>query len=69
MQYKVVSKWCGWFGGWGSERDIAAVLNAAGAEGLHLVRSENGLFLWMWIIPRRKVVFVFEGQAPPTTGS
>jgi len=63
MEYRVVSKWCGWFGGWGSESDIAWLLNDSG-EGGRLVRSESGLFLWWWLIPRRKVLFVFERSTP-----
>jgi len=42
MEYRVISKWCGWFGGWGSESDIAWMLNDKG-EGGRLVRSESGL--------------------------
>lgn len=62
MEYTVISKWCGWFGGWGSETDIAAMLTAQGAQGWRLVRSENGLFGWWWWLPRRKVLFVFERE-------
>lgn len=60
MEYAAISKWTGWFGGWGSESDLAAVINGYGAEGWRLVRSENGLFLWMWFYPRRKVLLIFE---------
>jgi hypothetical protein len=63
MRYAVISKWCGWFGGWGSESDIASALNAVGPDW-RLVRSENAIFAWMWLIPRRKIVFVFERLTP-----
>ncbi|MBF8255121.1 MAG: hypothetical protein HW375_28 [Anaerolineales bacterium] len=65
MQYLVISKWCGWYGGWGSESDIAALCNAQGAQGWRLVRSENGLFAWMYIILRRKVLLFFERETTP----
>lgn len=67
-QYRVISKWTGWWGGWGSEKNIADMLNACGAEGWNLVRSENSLFLW-WFLPRHKVLFIFERLAPPSMQS
>ena len=62
MHYKVISKWCGWFGGWGSEKDIAEMLATEVGEGGRLIRSESALFLWWWLIPRRKVLLIFEGH-------
>ena len=58
-QYRVTSKWCGIFGGWGSERDIAHHIDESSKDGWELVRTENATFLWFWIIPRHKVLFIF----------
>ena len=65
MVYKVVSKWCGWFGGWGSESNIKDLLEAStprSGQGWRLVRSESGIFAWWWFVPRRKILFVFEAE-------
>jgi hypothetical protein len=70
-EYHVESKWCGWFGGWGSERDIAAVANAMSAQGWRLVSTKHLHALW-WLLPlpipfvRPKLLLVFErGAAAP----
>jgi hypothetical protein len=60
MEYLTVSKWTGWFGGWGSEGDLSAVINQHAAQGWRLVRSESGVFAWMWFVPRHKVLLMFE---------
>lgn len=64
MEYASVSKWMGWWGGWGSEGDVSAILNGYAADGWRLVRSESGVFAWMLFMPRHKVLFVFEREAP-----
>lgn len=64
QEYKVISKWTGWGGGWGSESDLAAMANALGAEGWRLVRSEATGFRWFWLVPRRKVLLFFERDLP-----
>lgn len=66
MEYLVESKWTGFWGGWGSEGDIAAILNARGREGWRLVRSESHLFNW-WLIlwfPRVKLLMIWERALP-----
>lgn len=68
MQYATISKWTGlWLGGWGSERDISALLNKHAADGWRLVRSENSVFFWMWFWPRHKVLLILEREAPAGT--
>jgi hypothetical protein len=62
MEYTAISKWTGWIGGWGSEMDISNLINQFAVSGWRLVRSENGVFLWWWFYPRRKVLFIFERQ-------
>jgi hypothetical protein len=62
MEYVVVSKWCGWSGGWGIEDDLAVICNWHAMRGWRLVRSENALFAWMWLVPRRKVLLFFERE-------
>ena len=64
MEYGVDSKWTGWVGGWGSESDIASILNDWAEEGWRLVRSEAALCWWFWMIPRKKLLMVFERRAP-----
>ncbi len=64
-EYHVISKWTGWFGGWGSESDIAQMMTELAGAGWRLVRSENALFAWWWFYPRRKVLFVFERERHP----
>ena len=61
-EYLVISKWTGWFGGWGSEADIADMMNEVAADGWRLVRTENGPFVWFWLpsFVRRKLLMVFE---------
>ncbi len=62
-EYAVVSKWTGFFGGWGSEDDIGVVVNELADKGFRLVRSESARFLWFWFVPRVKVLMFFEHQA------
>ncbi len=62
LEYNVISKWSGWWGGWGSESDIIGLLNAEAAEGWQLVRSESLRLFWWWCIPRPKVLLIFERQ-------
>lgn len=59
-QYKVSSKWCGWFGGWGSEQDIATHIENEAAGGWRLVRAEAMRHGWFLFFPRPKIVFIFE---------
>lgn len=60
MEYAVESKWTGWFGGYGSESDIAARLNARSSEGWTLCRTEVMRVAWFWFLPRPKFLMVFE---------
>ncbi len=66
-EYYVVSKWTGIFGGWGSESDIAAELNRAASDGWRLVRTENIRAIWLWFLPRPKLLMIFERAATPAT--
>jgi hypothetical protein len=61
--YVVESKWAGWFGGFGSEGDIARILNRRAAQGYRLVSTKSEWRLWwLLIIPcwRVKLLFFFE---------
>ena len=60
MEYLAESKWTGWFGGWGSESDIAGMMSRRGADGWRLVRSESKPFLWWWWLPRVKLLMIWE---------
>lgn len=61
-EYRVESKWTGIFGGWGSESDIADILNNAASEGWRLARTERSWFSWFWFLPRPKLLMIFERQ-------
>ena len=61
-EYNVRSKWAGWFGGWGSEGDVAAIMDETATHGWRLVRTESIHALWFWFIPRPKLLFVFERE-------
>lgn len=60
MEYIVESKWTGWFGGWGSETDIASIMTLRSTTGWRLVRTESKPFAWFWCIPRVKLLMVWE---------
>ena len=62
--YHVISRWAGWQGGWGSESDIANVLNEKAAAGWRLVRSETWFCLWFFFVPRKKLLLIFEQTKP-----
>jgi hypothetical protein len=60
FEYQATTKWCGWWGGWGSEADIAAVINGMASQGWRLASSKNLLALWFWVVPRPKLLMIFE---------
>ena len=59
-EYRVESKWSGIFGGWGSESDIAQLINQVAADDWRLIRTENIRALWFWFLPRPKLLMIFE---------
>jgi hypothetical protein len=62
LEYHAESKWCGFFGGWGSEQDIATLINRYAAEGWRLASTKNIHALWFWLLPRPKLLLLFERQ-------
>lgn len=64
FEYRVESKWSGWAGGWGSESDIAGIMNGFAGQGWRLISTKNVHALWFWIVPRPKLLMVFERQVP-----
>ena len=40
-RYLVTSKWCGWFGGWGSENDIGRHVETTATGGYRLIRDRE----------------------------
>jgi len=58
--YVVESKWVGFWGGYGSEDDVARILNRRAAQGYRLVGTKTERSLWMWCMPRIKLLFFFE---------
>ena len=61
-RYLVSSKWCGWFGGWGSENNIGRHIETTATGGYRLIRTESRLRWWFWFIPRPKVLFIYERE-------
>jgi len=62
MEYTVISKWCGWFGGWGSENDVAEIMNGLARHGWRLLRTDVALCAWWWWLPRKKLLMVFQRE-------
>ena len=62
-QYRITSRWCGWWGGWGSDDAIAHHIEQSSVVGWRLVRTESMTRWWLWIVPRPKVLFIFERTA------
>ena len=67
-RYLASSKWCGWWGGWGSENDIARHIEAQAAGGYRLVRTESRTSWWFFCIPRPKMLFIFEREGVTQKG-
>ena len=65
-EYKTITKWAGWCGGWGSEDGIAGIFNEEARAGWRLVRSESMRLFWWWFLPRPKMLFIFERARPAT---
>ena len=63
--YSVESKWVGWFGGYGSESDIASRMNAMSQQGWQLARTEVARATWFWFLPRLKMLMVWERDGVP----
>ena len=59
--YRALSKWCGWFGGWGSESDIAEVLNRE--PEWQLIRTDIAWSLWFYFVPRKKLLMILHKPA------
>ena len=62
MEYTVVSKWCGWFGGWGSESDVAQIMNGLARQGWRLLRTDVAFCAWWLCLPRKKLLMVFQRE-------
>ena len=64
-RYEVTSKWCGWWGGWGSEAAIirhieeTTMATITGSEGWRLIETRSTMRFWWWIIPRPKILFIY----------
>ena len=63
MQYKAVSRWCGWWGGFGSDQAITRRIEQETPGGWRLVSTASAVRFWLWCIPRPRVMFVFEREA------
>ena len=54
--------WCGWFGGFGPNEAIQEHLQGRTVGDLRLVQSKIVIRLWCWIIPRPRMLFIYERQ-------
>lgn len=61
-KYIVQSRWVGWTGGYGSENAIARELNRRQGTGWKIHRTEIQRFLWMWFLPRAKLLIIWERE-------
>ncbi len=52
-----------WWGGWGSDEAIARHIEQNAGGGWRLTRTETAIRWWLWLIPRPKVLFIFERAA------
>lgn len=59
-EYAVESQWAGWWGGYGSEHLLVRRLNEYADRGWHLIAVERIRAFWWWMIPRPKLLYVFE---------
>jgi len=62
-EYRVTSMWCGWWGGWGSEDGIAKHIERETTERWHLASTKVSLRLWLWVVPRPKMLFIYSRSA------
>jgi hypothetical protein len=62
-EYRVKAFWMGWMGGYGDERKIESRLNEMSREGWRLTSAKACVCFWMWVIPRYKMLAVFERSA------
>ena len=62
-EYRATSMWCGWWGGWGSEDDIAKHIERETTERWDLVSTKVSLRFWFWVVPRPKVLFIYSRSA------
>lgn len=63
-RYVVLSKWVGWAGGWGSETDIADIMNSMYAQGYILVDTKDRKAWWNGWFPRHKLLMIFRFSPP-----
>ena len=59
-EYKTVSLWCGWFGGWGSIADIDEMIDFYAGLGWRLCEVVESTKWWYYVVPRSRVLMIFE---------
>lgn len=62
-EYLVESQWAGFTGGYGSESYISQRLNQRAREGWTLFRTEANRCAWWGVVPRIKLLTIFERDA------
>ena len=62
QRYVAESKWCGIFGGWGSEGDISAIANRRADQGYRLISTKVIRAMWFYLLPRPKLLMLFERE-------
>jgi hypothetical protein len=58
------SYWTGFWGGWGNVEGIAGRLNQRARGGWRLVSTKSTLAFYFWIIPRPKLLMLYERDLP-----
>ena len=59
-EYRVIDRWCGWWGGFGSPIAMNRMLEQQAKDGWRLVGTQSKLRGWNWLIPRPMILFFFE---------
>ena len=63
MEYHLEQWWTGFWGGWGNTGELQERINNLAAQGFRVVDFESTRALWFWLVPRPKLLIVFERQA------
>lgn len=61
-EYAVESQWAGFWGGFGRNILIEMPLNRLADGGWRLIRTEHIWALWFWVMPRPRLLYIFERE-------
>ena len=69
MEYRAEEYWAGWWGGWGDNTGLSRRLNERASEGWRLTSTKSGHALYYWLLPRTKLLFIWERERPAHDGA